>query len=228
MWRWEGLLYQVRSVGQLYIHSQAARKRWKQSGARGPFSNPTCGPTHPLPEAAAKRFLEVVLSSPPPLSRKPWGFALLFTGTALYLLSILHILVQSCLHPYIPQTLLVRITKDLKWLKPIGNFHCHLIWMPPAQQHLVCSVTPSFFFFFNKFIYLFIYLIFGCTGSSLARGFSLVAESGGYSLLRCTGFSLRWLLLLQSTGARRTGFSSCGTRASVVVARRLSSCGAWA
>ena len=34
------------------------------------------------------------------------------------------------------------------------------------------------------------------------RGFSLAAASGGYSLLRCAGFSLRWLLLLQSTGSR--------------------------
>ena len=33
-------------------------------------------------------------------------------------------------------------------------------------------------------------------------GLSLVAVSGGYS-------SLRWLLLLRSTGSRRTGFSSC-------------------
>ena len=46
-----------------------------------------------------------------------------------------------------------------------------------------------------------------------ARGISLVAESGGYSSLRCTGFSLRWLLLLQSMGSRRPGFSSCSTQA---------------
>ena len=36
---------------------------------------------------------------------------------------------------------------------------------------------------------------------------------GGYSSLLCVGFSLRWLLLLQSTGSRRTGFSSCGRQA---------------
>ena len=35
----------------------------------------------------------------------------------------------------------------------------------------------------------------------------------GYSSLWCTGFSLRWLLLLRSTGSRRAGFSSCGMRA---------------
>ena len=39
-------------------------------------------------------------------------------------------------------------------------------------------------------------------------GLSLVVASGGYSSLRCVGFSLRWLLLLQSTGCRRMGFSS--------------------
>ena len=60
------------------------------------------------------------------------------------------------------------------------------------------------------------------------RGLSPVAASGGHSSLWCTGYSLRWPLLLWSTGSRRTGFSSCSTQASVVVARRLSSCGSWA
>ena len=45
------------------------------------------------------------------------------------------------------------------------------------------------------------------------RGLSLVAARGGYSSLQCVGFSLRWLLLLQSTGSRCAGFSSCGARA---------------
>ena len=40
---------------------------------------------------------------------------------------------------------------------------------------------------------------------------SLVVASRGYSSLRCTGFSLRWLPLLWSTGSRRAGFSSCST-----------------
>ena len=52
------------------------------------------------------------------------------------------------------------------------------------------------------------------------HGLSLVAASGGYSSLQCAGFSLRWLLLLWSTGSRRAG--------SVVVARGLSNCGLWA
>ena len=55
-----------------------------------------------------------------------------------------------------------------------------------------------------------------------ARGLSLVAASGGYSSLRCAGFSLQWLLLLRSTGSRHTGFSTCGSWA---LELRLSSCG---
>ena len=76
----------------------------------------------------------------------------------------------------------------------------------------------SFFFLFNLFIYFWLRWVF------IAEcGLSLVAASGGYSSLRCAGFSLRWLLLLWSTGSRRVGFSSCGSWA---LERRLSSCGA--
>ena len=89
---------------------------------------------------------------------------------------------------------------------------------------------PQFIYFILKFIYLFIYLFiyFWLHWVFIAAcGLSLVAARGGYSSLRCAGFSLLWLLLLQSTGSRRTGFSSCGSRAlgawaSVAVAHRLS------
>ena len=66
----------------------------------------------------------------------------------------------------------------------------------------------------NKLLlYLFIYLIYFwlCWVFVAARGLSLVAASGVYSLLQCAGFSLRWPLLLQSTGSRCTAFSSCST-----------------
>ena len=66
----------------------------------------------------------------------------------------------------------------------------------------------SFFFLKNKFIYFWLRWVFVA-----AHGLSLVVASGGYSSLRCVGFSLRWLLLLRSTGSRCVGFSSCGTRA---------------
>ena len=46
-----------------------------------------------------------------------------------------------------------------------------------------------------------------------AHGLSLVAEIGGYSSLRSAGFSLQWLLLLDSMGSRHAD--------SVVVAHGL-------
>ena len=69
-------------------------------------------------------------------------------------------------------------------------------------------LSTFYFLFFLKFIYLWLHRVFVA-----AHGLSLVVASGGYSSLRCVGFSLRWLLLLQSTGSRHAGFSNCGTRA---------------
>ena len=90
------------------------------------------------------------------------------------------------------------------------------IWQ--VKSHLTSQSPVSFFGFFK--IYFWLRWVF-----IAARGLSLVAVSRGYSLLRCAGFSLEWLLLLRSTGSRRTGFSSCGSRA---LERGISSCGAWA
>ena len=52
---------------------------------------------------------------------------------------------------------------------------------------------------------LFYWLLF----MAFAWAFSRSGEGGGYCLLPCVGFSLQWLLLLQSTGSRHVGFSSC-------------------
>ena len=91
--------------------------------------------------------------------------------------------------------------------------------LTPNQITTILSfvlIILLFCLFFKKFIYLFIYFIFWLLWVFIvARGLFLVAASGGYSSLQCTGFSLRWLLLLWSTG----------TQASVVVAHGLSSCG---
>ena len=66
------------------------------------------------------------------------------------------------------------------------------------------DICPPFFFFY------------GCTGSLLLRGLSLVAASRGYSSLRCAG-------------SRHAGFSICGTWAQqlwlAALEHRLSSCG---
>ena len=100
-----------------------------------------------------------------------------------------------------------------------GLFH-YLFFQGISPVLLIGSNSSAFsfylyfsyseFIFFNiKFVYL--YSIFGCIGSSLHVGF-LSCSKRGYSSLRCMGFSLQWLLLLQSMGSRCAGFSSCGTQ----------------
>ena len=60
----------------------------------------------------------------------------------------------------------------------------------------------------NCFVLFKIYLFLAVLGLRCCA-----RASGGYSSLRCVGFSLRWLLLLRSMGSRHVGFSSCGMRA---------------
>ena len=106
-------------------------------------------------------------------------------------------------------------------------------------SHLFSNCIFFFCFTFlkkNKFIYLYVF-IFDCVGSSsLCAAFSSCGERG-YSSLRCTGFSLQWLLLLRSSGSQARGLQQlwlAGSRAqpqqlwrtgSVVVACRLQSAG---
>ena len=60
------------------------------------------------------------------------------------------------------------------------------------------------------FIYLFIYFWLRWVFIAV-HGLSLVVAAGATLFLRCAGFSLRWLLLLQSMGSRHIGFSTFGT-----------------
>ena len=103
-----------------------------------------------------------------------------------------------------------------------GQIQMNSVWVSLGFRELNTSPTElymsrDFFFFFNKFIYFWLHWVFVAV-----HGLSLVVVSGGYSSLRCAGFSLQWLFLLRSTGSRHAGFSSCGSRA---LERRLSSCG---
>ena len=63
----------------------------------------------------------------------------------------------------------------------------------------------------KKIMYLFVYWL-QCVFIA-AHGFSLIAASGGPSLLLCTGLSLLWLLLLRNTGCRVSRLGSCNLRA---------------
>ena len=67
----------------------------------------------------------------------------------------------------------------------------------------------TIFKIFIEFVSVF-FFFWLCWVFIAVRGFPLVVVSGSYSLLRCPGFSLSWLLLLWSTGSGRAGFSSCG------------------
>ena len=82
----------------------------------------------------------------------------------------------------------------------VSGFVDTILWQAPDPHFL--------FFLFILFIYFWLSWVF-----VVVCGLSLVVVSGGYSSLRCAGFSLRWLLLLQSTGSRHVGFSSCGSQA---------------
>ena len=53
-------------------------------------------------------------------------------------------------------------------------------------------IILNLFFLFNKFIYFWLRWVFVAV-----CGLSLVAASGGYSSLRCAGFSLQWLLFVE-------------------------------
>ena len=91
---------------------------------------------------------------------------------------------------------------------------------PPHWTVLNTSVASpqgfSFFFssFFSFYLFICLFVYFWLRWVFIAAcALSLVVASGGYSSLRCLGFSLQWLLLLQSTGFRHAGFSSCDTQA---------------
>ena len=100
----------------------------------------------------------------------------------------------------------------------ISQYFIYNCTYPSCWQLARCCFLYLVYLFIYLFIYLWLHWVFVA-----ACGLTLVTVSRGYSSLWCTGFSLRWLLLLRSTGSRRAGFSSCGSRA---LQRRLSSCGA--
>ena len=107
------------------------------------------------------------------------------------------------------------LSPQVTWLIPILGVLTSVAswWVEIFLWGTTCLWSSSFFFFLNKFIYLFIYF-WMCWVFVSVRGLSPVVASGGHSSSRCTGLSLSRPLLLWSTGSRRAG--------SVVVAHGLS------
>ena len=97
------------------------------------------------------------------------------------------------------------------------------MWFGAGGLESMNHKTPSNSFFFFNIYFIYYYFFLAVLGVCYCAQLSLVAASGGYSSLGCAGFSLRWLLLLRSSGSRHVGFSSCGSQG---LERRLSSCGA--
>ena len=83
--------------------------------------------------------------------------------------------------------------------------------------------SSSFFLLLLRFIYLFSFL--AVLGLHCCTQASLVSVSRSYSLLQCAGFSMWWLLLLQSTSPRCKNFSSCTTWVPVVLDCQVQSAG---
>ena len=118
-------------------------------------------------------------------------------GVHIFLLQILPL--RSCLESPSPLSLLHFFLVLLSFL-----FHIEMDLNPfninfSVRYELgnLTSFLSQYHFFFNFIFYFWLRWVF-----VVARGLSLVAVSGGYSLLPCVGFSLRWLLLLWSTGSR--------------------------
>ena len=75
-------------------------------------------------------------------------------------------------------------------------------------------------------MYLFLFIYFWlCWVFVAVQAFLQLQRAEATLWLRCTGFSLQWLLLLWSLGSGACGLSSCGSWARE---HRLSSCGAQA
>ena len=129
-----------------------------------------------------------------------WGFIVVFSPL-LYMFEMSHnIVLKESKKDDADKLKCQRIEKELpgkyepppkRALRIINQFH--LCMGGPLLTSY--SLHQFFFFFFNLFIYLFLAALdLRCC----ARAFSSCGEPG-YSSLQCAGFSLRWLLLLQST-----------------------------
>ena len=91
------------------------------------------------------------------------------------------------------------------WVLKDLNTKCHM-------NKIQIRKTSFFFIIFiiKKFIYVFLVVLSLCCCT-------YACSSWGYSSLQGAGFSLWWLLLLQSMGSEACDLSSCGAGAFVVL-----------
>ena len=130
---------------------------------------------------------------------------------------------QEDLAPFKQCSSHLRIQENFKhrgpsWKACDGRSVSTRMMSPRAHPELEQMILQSsdYFFFYNFFIYFWLSWVL-----IAVRAFLQVRRADATPQLRCVGFSLRWLLLLQSTGLY-------GLQASVVAARGLSRCGSQA
>ena len=109
---------------------------------------------------------------------------------------------QSGINEFYKVTIFKIVNRSLHQSKKANSYELKLLlkweeFFKPA----FCSFTQnsSFTLYFSKF-HFWLHWVF-----IAASGLSLAVASKGYSPLRCTGFSLLWLLFLQSMGSRALG-----------------------
>ena len=121
-----------------------------------------------------------------------------------------------CSHTRVHMNMLLHILEIISSCHT-SSFHpspLGLLFFPSfhfLKKLLLYLIEHFHFFLMIAFIYLLFIYFWLCWVFVDVLRLSLVVASGGYSSLWCTGFSMRWLLLLRSTGSRSVGFSSCST-----------------
>ena len=109
--------------------------------------------------------------------------------------------------------------KELDLTSPCNHVSLFPVWnsIDFSVSDFNRFIGQSSALFLNLFIYSWLSWVFVAV-----RGFSLVAASGGYSLLRCTGFSLWWLVFVVEHRLQVCGLQLLWDAGSVVVAHGLS------
>ena len=97
-----------------------------------------------------------------------------------------------------------------------NSMDCIVHEIQPMTEPLSLHLLKSYFF---------TYYFSPCCIFVAVRRLPLAVVSRGYSLLRCSGFSLQGVFLLWNVGSRVSGFSNCSSWA---LDHRLSSCDSWA
>ena len=111
--------------------------------------------------------------------------------------------VSIFLHSYTHPNITLFLIKRGREPGGISCWSCELSWGPqtPSPPLYIEAKTPKNYSGLTEVVLFFILLSWLCWVFAVARRFSLVVVNQCHCLLWGVGFSLQWLLLLQSTGS---------------------------